>query len=93
LLKGARPRGYWNQPRSHNAVAASVAQCRADWGVAIRPVAEALGLSYIPIADEAYDFAVHSTFVESDRGRTFLHALRDSSDAIARLGYTIASTA
>jgi putative molybdopterin biosynthesis protein len=93
LLKGARPRGYWNQPRSHNAVAASVAQCRADWGVAIRPVAEALGLSFIPVADEAYDFAVHSTFVESVRGRTFLHALRDSSDAIARLGYSIASTA
>ena len=31
LLDGARPPGYWNQPRSHNAVAASVAQ-RADWG-------------------------------------------------------------
>ncbi len=58
LLKGARPPGYWNQPRSHNAVAASVAQGRADWGVAIRPVADALGLGFIPLADENYDFAV-----------------------------------
>ncbi|HVD83368.1 MAG TPA: molybdopterin biosynthesis protein, partial [Bradyrhizobium sp.] len=29
LLGGARPEGYWNQPRSHNAVAAAVAQHRA----------------------------------------------------------------
>ena len=32
LLGGARPPGYSNQPRSHNAVAAAVAQKRADWG-------------------------------------------------------------
>src|SRR5204863_8261657 len=37
LLKGARPPGYWNQPRSHNAVATAVEQGRADWGVAIKP--------------------------------------------------------
>ena len=42
LLGGARPPGYANQPRSHNAVAAAVAQGRADWGVAIEPVAQAL---------------------------------------------------
>ena len=38
LLGPARPDGYWNQPRSHNAVAAAVAQKRADWGVTIAPV-------------------------------------------------------
>src|SRR5713101_2936339 len=41
LLEDARPDGYWNQPRSHNAVAAAVAQHRADWGVTIAPVAHA----------------------------------------------------
>ena len=44
LLVGARPPGYANQPRSHNAVAAAVAQSRADWGVAIEPVARMYGL-------------------------------------------------
>ncbi|MDA0924266.1 MAG: molybdopterin biosynthesis protein, partial [Proteobacteria bacterium] len=58
LLAGARPQGYWNQPNSHNAVAASIAQGRADWGLAIKPVAEALGLGFLPVADEHYDFAV-----------------------------------
>lgn len=57
LLKGARPPGYWNQPRSHNAVAASVAQGRADWGVAIATAAHAYGLGFLPLTDEHYDFA------------------------------------
>ena len=35
LLGAARPDGYWNQPRSHNAVAAAVTQGRADWGMTI----------------------------------------------------------
>src|SRR5690606_1968916 len=58
LLQGATPAGYWNQPRSHNAVAASVAQGRADWGVTIEPVARANGLGFIPLAQEHYDFAL-----------------------------------
>jgi len=33
LLGGARPAGYANQPKSHNAVAAAIAQGRADWGL------------------------------------------------------------
>ena len=43
LLAGARPAGYGNQPRSHNAVAAAVARGRADWGVAIQSVARLYG--------------------------------------------------
>ena len=49
LLGGARPPGYANQPRSHNAVAAAVAQARADWGVAIEPVARLYGLGFLPL--------------------------------------------
>src|SRR5512133_4257725 len=56
LLEGARPAGYSNQPRSHNAVAAAVAQRRADWGIAIESVARLYGLAFLPIAPEDYDF-------------------------------------
>ena len=48
LLGSARPAGYGNQPRSHNAVAAAVAQGRADWGVAIQSVAAMYGLGFLP---------------------------------------------
>jgi putative molybdopterin biosynthesis protein len=65
LLKGARPPGVLNQPKSHNAVAAAVAQGRADWGVAIATVARDYGLGFLPLAEEHYDFAVP----EARRGR------------------------
>ena len=64
LLEGARPPGYANQPKSHNAVAAAIAQGRADWGVAIEPVAKLYGLGFLPVAPEHYDFLL----VESRRG-------------------------
>jgi putative molybdopterin biosynthesis protein len=87
LLKGARPQGYWNQPRSHNAVAASIAQGRADWGVAIRPVAEALGLGFIPVADEHYDFAVSATPRRPEVIALFEASLEASGDALRALGF------
>jgi putative molybdopterin biosynthesis protein len=88
LLSGARPAGYWNQPRSHNAVAASCAQGRADWGVAIRPVAAALGLAFIPLAEEHYDFAVREGFAEKGNGALFADAVENCADALVALGLT-----
>ena len=60
LLGGARPPGFWNQPRSHNAVAAAVRQERADWGVAIESVARDYGLGFLPLTEEHYDLAFWS---------------------------------
>src|SRR5262249_34056229 len=56
LPAGARPSGYWSQPKSHNAVAVAVAQGRADWGIAIETVARQYGLGFIAAQDECYDF-------------------------------------
>jgi putative molybdopterin biosynthesis protein len=79
LLRGARPAGYANQPRSHNAVAAAVAQNRADWGVAIEPVARMYGLSFLPIAPEEYDFLLIEARRERPAVRAFLEVLRDKT--------------
>jgi putative molybdopterin biosynthesis protein len=87
LLGGARPPGYWNQPASHNAVAAAVAQGRADWGMAIRPVAEASGLGFLPVADEHYDFAVAQDPRDPGALAAFEAALRDSGDDLSVLGF------
>jgi len=76
LLRGARPAGYANQPRSHNAVAAAVAQGRADWGVAIEPVARMYGLSFLPIAPEDYDFLLIADRSDRPAIRAFLEVLR-----------------
>ena len=58
LLGERRPAGYPYEPRSHYAVAAAVAQKRADWGVTIETVAEQAGLRFRPLRAEHYDFAI-----------------------------------
>ena len=58
LLRGRRPAGYAVEVRSHNAVAAAVAQGRADWGLAIEPVARLYHLGFTPSRHEQYDFAI-----------------------------------
>lgn len=87
LLQGARPNGYWNQPASHNAVAAAIAQGRADWGMAIRPVAKATGLGFIPVADEHYDFAVCADPRDPEAITAFEAALRDTASALSAIGF------
>lgn len=89
LLGGARPEGYWNQPRSHNAVAAAVAQHRADWGMTIAPVAHAAGLGFIPLAEEHYDFALVTARRERPAVRAFLDALGsdEARAALERAGF------
>jgi putative molybdopterin biosynthesis protein len=88
LLQGARPPGYANQPRSHNAVAAAIAQGRADWGVAIEPVARMYGLDFLPLAPEHYDFLVIESRRQRPAVQAFLASLHDAAtrDQIRALG-------
>jgi putative molybdopterin biosynthesis protein len=77
LLDGKRPAGYANQPKSHNAVAAAIAQGRADWGLAIEPVAKLYGLGFLPVSPEHYDFLVVEKRREQPAVQAFLAALGD----------------
>jgi molybdenum cofactor synthesis domain-containing protein len=83
LLGTARPEGYWNQPRSHNAVAAAVAQHRADWGVTIAPVANAAGLGFIPLTEEHYDFAIVAARKKRPAMQAFLESLASAETRVA----------
>jgi len=92
LLAGARPAGYGNQPRSHNAVAAAVSQGRADWGIAISQVAKLYGLGFLPITPEHYDFLLVDARRDRPAVRSFLQALKDPAvrEKIGALGMTSA---
>jgi putative molybdopterin biosynthesis protein len=83
-----RPPGYANQPKSHNAVAAAVAQGRADWGIAIETVARLYGLEFLPVAPEHYDFLLVEAKRERPAVQAFLEALQDPAvrARIAALG-------
>src|SRR5258706_1735038 len=89
LLGDARPDGYWNQPRSHNAAAAAVAQHPADWGVTIAPARHAPGLGFIPLAEEHSDFALCTSRKGRPAVHAFLQALasEESRAALAQAGF------
>jgi putative molybdopterin biosynthesis protein len=91
LLQGAKPPGYWSQPKSHNAIAAAVAQNRADWGIAIESAARQYGLGFIPAQDEHYDFVVPKNRLERPPILRFRAVLADEAtrDALAALAFRI----
>jgi putative molybdopterin biosynthesis protein len=77
------------QTKSHNAVAAAVAQGRADWGIAIDTVARAYGLGFIALMEEQYDFAIPKSRLERAPVRAFRALLADDGvrAELARLGF------
>jgi putative molybdopterin biosynthesis protein len=89
LLGEARPPGHAHQARTHNAVAAAIALGRADWGVAIAPVAAAYGLDFVPLVDERYDFVVPRARAERAPVRRFVALLGDPAvrARLAALGF------
>ena len=87
LLGDRRPAGYPYEPRSHYAVAAAIAQGRADWGVTIESIAREAGLRFEPLQAEEYDFVVPESRWDRPPVR-FLHTLLD--DAGSRLRAVLA---
>jgi len=91
LLGGARPAGYWSQPKSHNAVGVAVAQGRADWGIAIETIARQYGLGFIPAQDEHYDFIVPKARLTRHAVQRFSALLEEPTTraALTELGFRI----
>ncbi len=87
LLKGARPPGYQYQTRSHNAVAAAVAQGRADWGVAIETVSRDYDLGFIALQAERFDFVVPKPRLDLAPVQRFIAALDECRPTLAKLGF------
>jgi putative molybdopterin biosynthesis protein len=87
FLGGAKPDGHLQQARSHHAVAAAVAQGRADWGMTLDVLAASHGLAFVFVREEEYDLAIPEArwdrpavaalreILASDTGRAELRAL------------------
>jgi putative molybdopterin biosynthesis protein len=69
-------KGYDRDMTTHMAVAAAVSAGTADVGVGVFSAAKAMGLDFIPIGYEEYDFAVPEQFMETEMIRAFLEVLR-----------------
>jgi putative molybdopterin biosynthesis protein len=57
-IEVARVRGYEREVVTHLAVAVDVASGVADCGLGIAAAAQALGLDFVPVADERYDLVI-----------------------------------
>ncbi len=88
LLGEAKPAGFHYEAKSHQAVAAAIAQGRADWGLAIRSVAEDNNLGFIPLQDEEYDFLLPKDRLAKPAVQTFLELLTHSEmrESLRRMG-------
>lgn len=71
-----RIRGYTYQVRTHTAVAAAIAQGRADVGVAVGYVAKIYGLEFTHLADERFDLAIRKDRLYKGSVKAILEALR-----------------
>ncbi|MCC6021448.1 MAG: molybdopterin biosynthesis protein [Thermoproteaceae archaeon] len=72
-----RVRGYSYEVKTHTAVAAAVAQGRADAGVGVRYAASLYGLDFIPLGWEQYDLIARKEALE--------RVLRIAEDALRSL--------
>ena len=89
LLGESRPLGYLAEAKSHNAVAAAVAQGRADWGVAIANVAAEAALGFLPLQEEQYDFLIPRARRRRPAVQAFCDLLDrdDTRQALAQRGF------
>lgn len=72
----AKIKGYRWEAKTHSAVAAAVAQGRADMGVGIKSLASFYGLEFIPLREEHYDFVVNPASREKPAVLAFIKGLR-----------------
>lgn len=68
-------RGYDAEATTHMAVAAQVAGGEADCGMGVYSAAHAMGLDFIPVGEEEYDFVMRKDSLEMPEVKCFLKLL------------------
>jgi putative molybdopterin biosynthesis protein len=81
-------RGYDQEEFTHMAVGVSVLSGRADAGMAIYAAARALGLDFIPVAEERYDLVIPETAWKDSKVELLRTIIASESflDLVAQLG-------
>jgi len=82
-------KGYHHEEFTHMAVAAAVVSGAADTGLAVLSAAQALGLDFVPVAQERYDLAILQEFLDTPMMQSLLSIVRDDKefrDRIVNMG-------
>jgi excisionase family DNA binding protein len=78
-LNGGQIRGYGDEVQRHMDVGLAVLSGKADAGPAIQPVAEVLGLDFVPWRWERYDLLVHKERFFDETIQLFLGLLHEEA--------------
>ncbi|XMB85957.1 molybdopterin biosynthesis protein [Mycoplasmatota bacterium WC44] len=70
--------GYDYELTTHMTVASSVAEGRADAGMAVESVANLKGLDFIKVAEEHYDFLISKSVIGTEVFEKFIEVLKSS---------------
>jgi putative molybdopterin biosynthesis protein len=82
-------KGYHHEEFTHMAVAADVLSGAADTGLAVLSAAQALGLDFVPVAQERYDLAIPQAFYDTPGLQALLGIIREDKefrDSIVAMG-------
>jgi putative molybdopterin biosynthesis protein len=82
-------KGYHHEEFTHMAVAADVLSGAADTGLAVLSAAQALGLDFVPVAQERYDLAIPQAFYDTPGLQALLGVIRtdrEFRDRIVAMG-------
>ena len=82
-------KGYEREEYTHMGIASAVLTGIADTGIGILAAANALGLDFIPLANERYDLAIPAEYVESVTISALLDIIRTDKefrDSVVKLG-------
>jgi putative molybdopterin biosynthesis protein len=75
-----RVKGYHHEEFTHMAVAAAVVSGAADTGLAVLSAAQALGLDFIPVAQERYDLAIPEEHYATPMLQALLQIVREDRE-------------
>ena len=80
--------GYDKEAATHMAVAALVASDEIDAGMGIKPAADAMGLDFVEIGTEEYDFAIRGENLELPQVKAFREILESGElhEKLAEMG-------
>ncbi len=70
-------KGYDHEEFTHMAVAAAVLSGAADTGLGVLSAARALGLDFVPVAQERYDLAIPKQYYDTPMMQALLSIVRD----------------
>ena len=88
-LAPSEVKGYDHEEYTHMAVASAVLTGVADTGLGILAAATALGLDFVPVAEERYDLIIPEEFVETPMITALLEVIREDKgfrEAVESLG-------